>query len=194
MGVMKKLDQYSIAFKGLKEGEDLFEYELDDAFFSLFEASQIETGHLKASVKLKKSEQMLIFDFHLEGQVDSICDRCLDSVKLPVLYDGKLFVKFGETYDEPSEEIIVLPREENAINIARYLYEFIIISLPIRHLHPMDEDGHSECNQEMLEQLDRYLINRTDEVDPDEMDPDENNDLIDPRWGELKKLKEKNNK
>ena len=188
LGVMKKLDEYSIAFKGLKEGEDLFEYDLDDAFFSLFEASQIKTGHLKASVKLNKQEQMLIFEFHIEGQVDSICDRCLDQVELPVQYDGKLFVKFGDTYDEPTEEIIVLPHEEHTINIARYLYEFIIISLPLRHLHPTDAEGHSGCNQEMLNQLDRYLINK-----PDTDDSEQEEDPIDPRWAALKKLKDKNN-
>ncbi len=185
---MKKVDEYSIAFKGLKEGEDFYEYNLDDAFFSLFEASQIKTGHLKASVKLNKREQMLILEFHIEGQVDSICDRCLDRVELAVLYDGKLFVKFGETYDEPTEEIIVLPHEAHAINIARYLYEFIIISLPIRHLHPTDEEGHSGCNQEMLNQLDRYLINNYAENGSDQ-----DEEPIDPRWAQLKNFKDKNN-
>ena len=45
-----------------------------------------------------------------------------------------------------------------------------------------------ECNQEMLEAMDDYLMVESDEVEPSE---DENVDdqEIDPRWEELKKLK-----
>jgi uncharacterized protein len=104
-----------------------------------------------------------------------------------------MYVNFGEEYDEPTEEIIVLPHESHSINVARFMYEFIVVSLPIRHVHPANEDGTPGCDPDMLEQLDQYLVD--EETQPESEQDDENEDeSIDPRWGELRKLINKNNK
>jgi uncharacterized protein len=67
MAAEKKMKEYSIAFKGLKDGEHLFEYRLGNAFFEMFEQPQIETGDLKATVTLLKSSRMLELIFIIEG-------------------------------------------------------------------------------------------------------------------------------
>ncbi len=185
---MKKLDEYNIVFKGLKEGEHLFEYELKDDFFELFETTQIETGKVMVGVKLSKNEQMLVLEFDIEGLVGSTCDRCLEPLDLPVSYKGRIFVKYGDYYDEPTEEIVVLPHEAYAINVARYIYEFIVTSLPIRHLHPNDAEGQPGCDAEMLEQLNHYLVNNTVEASHPE------HSVTDQRWNMLNKLIDKTNR
>ncbi|WP_010418145.1 YceD family protein [Anaerophaga thermohalophila] len=186
----KKIGEYGIAFKGLKEGEHLYEYKLGSAFFELFEQSQVETGELLATVTLTKSTRMLELSFHIEGVVEALCDRCLGLMEVPVTYQGKLFIKFGEAYDEPTEEIVILPQEEHTINIARFMYEYIVVSIPIRHVHSDKEDGTSGCDPEMLARLETYLVDQ----EPSAGEDGENDDEIDPRWNELKKLKNKNNK
>ena len=55
--------------------------------------------------------------------------------------------------------------------------EFICISLPIRQVHPEDENGNLTCNPEMLMKLDEYLV-----------EEDEDEEEIDPRWDDLNKL------
>jgi uncharacterized protein len=193
MAAEKKMKEYGIAFKGLKDGEHLFEYRLGNAFFEMFEQPQIETGDLKATVTLLKSSRMLELIFSIEGEVGVLCDRCLSDLNTPVKFDGTMYVNFGEEYDEPTEEIIVLPHESHSINVARFMYEFIVVSLPIRHVHPANEDGTPGCDPDMLEQLDQYLVD--EETQPESEQDDENEDeSIDPRWGELRKLINKNNK
>lgn len=191
MAAEKKFKNYGIAFKGLKEGKHLFEYNLSNAFFELFEEPQIETGNLKALVTLQKGSRMMELHFNIEGEVGANCDRCLEEMMVPVKYEGILYVNFGEYYDEPTEEIVVLPHEAHTINVARFMYEFIVVSLPIRHVHPDNDDGSAGCNPEMLERLDQYLIEENDIIPSEEEDDDE---PIDPRWEELKKLRNKNNK
>ena len=92
-----------------------------------------------------------------------------------------MYIKFGAEAEELNDDVIVLPLEDNQINVAQYLYELIILGLPIKHVHPDDENGNSTCNPEMLDKLNEYLV---DEVDEDE----EVNQPIDERWSELKKL------
>jgi len=187
----KKIGEYGIAFKGVKEGQHLYEYKLGSAFFELFEQPQVETGELLAKVTLTKSTRMLELSFHIDGVVEALCDRCLGLMDVPVTYKGKLFVKFGEVYDEPTEEIVILPHEEHTVNIARFMYEYIVVSIPIRHVHPDKEDGTPGCDTEMLAQLETYMV---DQEPASGQDEENDNEEIDPRWNELKKLKNKNNK
>ena len=186
----KKFSDYDIAFKGLKTGKHVFEYELENDFFELFDEPQVETGELKATVELTKHSSFLELAFHIDGFVGAPCDRCLEMMKVIVSYEGTLFVKFGETYDEPDEDIVVLPFEEHKLNIARYMYEFIVVSIPVRHVHPDNEDGTSGCDSEMIDRLNEYVVEEEAFWEAE----DDSGDQIDPRWNELKKLINKNNK
>jgi uncharacterized protein len=189
MAAKKKMKEYGIAFKGLKDGEHIFEYTLGNAFFELFEQSLVKAGDLKATVTLKKSSRMLEFHFSIEGEVGTFCDRCLGNLNIPVNCEGNIYVNFGDEYDEPSEEFVVLPHEEHTFNVAKFMYEFIVVNLPIRHVHPDKEDGTPGCDPEMLERLGEYMV---DENTAGENTED--GERIDPRWEDLKKLLNKNNK
>jgi uncharacterized protein len=180
---VRKLKEYDIGYKGLKDGNHTFDYSIDADFFDLFENSLYENAQVEAHIDLKKDQQMMVLDFDFSGSVTSVCDNCLESVDIPVDYQTKLYVKFGEVYDEPSEEIIVLPREDHELNVAQMMYDLVVTSMPIRHLHPFDEDGNRICNPEMVQKLSEYLVDSIPESD-------EGNDN-DPRWDELKKLIDK---
>lgn len=184
-----KLSDYDIPFKGLKAGKHVFEYELEDAFFELFDQPQIEAGKLSAIVVLQKSSNMMELLFEINGCVEALCDRCLGKMDVPVKYNGTLYIKFGDTFDDSGDDILVLPYEEHSFNIARHMYEFIVVSMPVRHVHP-DNGGLPGCDPDMLKQLNQYVV---DDIS-DENKEDSGLKDIDPRWNELKKLINKNNK
>ncbi len=184
---MKRFKEYAIAFKGLKDGEHQFVYTIDKLFFALFETPLYNDGNIKVEVELTKGNQMLIFDFRISGEIASVCDNCLEPIDVPVDCNGKLYVKFGEVYDEPAEDVVVLPHEEHEFNVAQIIYDLIVTSLPIRHLHPVDQQGKSKCNPEMLDKLKEYLVENVPVSERREEEPEE-----DPRWRELKKLIDKN--
>jgi len=175
---VNKLQSYDIAFKGLKDGVHEFEYDLDARFFELIEDSLISDGEIKAKVQLTKTVTLLTLIFDIKGKVYTQCDRCLDPLEIPVKYNGKLLIKFGEAYEEVSDEIIVIPHDDHAFNVAQTLYELIGVSLPVQKTHK--KNG---CNPEMISRLNNYgESHHTDEEEQE----------IDPRWSELKKLIDKN--
>ena len=177
---------YAIAFKGLKDGKHDFAFNIDSHFFALFETPIYSEGKVRVDVELKKGNQMLIFDFQLSGEVASICDNCLEPIDVPVDCNGKLYVKFGEEYDEPADDVVVLPHEEHEFNIAQITYDLLVTSLPIRHLHPLDKKGRSTCNPEMIKKLKEYLVENVSGSRVSEEEP------VDPRWSEFKKMIDKN--
>lgn len=176
---MNYLSKYEIAFKGLKEGVHRFDYELDGKFFDKFENSEVKKGSIKADIVLTKQSTLMILEFSAKGTVELVCDRCLDIYNQKVSNKSKLFVKFGAEEEELSEDVIVVSHDEFQINVAQYLYELVILGLPIKRIHPVDKNGKSGCDPEMISKLSEYLV---EEKEPEDQEP------VDERWNELKKL------
>lgn len=148
----KRLKESNLVFSSLKDGEHELEYTLNEAFFACFEQSTIEKGEINVIVSLNKSETMLNTNFDLSGEVTADCFRCNTAMKVEIENDFRLIFKFG---NEPSdnEELIVLPPEEYQIDFSPYFYEFALLSLPKRIVHP---DG--ECDEEMQQLMEKYMV------------------------------------
>lgn len=155
---MSRNSDYIIHFKGLGLGKHEFNFDVHDSFFTLFEHSEIEKGSVKVHFILDKKSNFMEFLFDMTGSVYVPCDRCLDEYEQTVEYNGKIIVKFGEANEELSDEMIVLYKDEYQIDLKDYIYELILLSIPLRKIHPDDEDGNSTCNKEMLERLEKYSI------------------------------------
>ena len=172
--------------------KDLCEYKfsLDDQFFTDIDAPEVHKGKVEVNLVVKKNFGAFTLDFSIEGNVVVICDRCLDEMTIPVEAEETLKVKLGEEYEE-DDDLIIIPESEGIINVAWNIYEFIVLHLPMIHVHP---DG--ECNEEMMKTLSDHLSYQVDEEDDDdsecenEADDEEPTDTgkIDPRWNELKKI------
>ncbi len=203
MSVAKSDDnQFIIPFVGLKQGKHEFTFDITDAFFETFEYSIIQKGDVHINFMLDKKDTMMVGEFQLEGRVKTACDRCNDSIEISIEGEFKLVYKFANE-DEEDESIIVIFPEEFEINIKNTLLEFMNVLLPSRSVH---DEG--ECNKEMLDYLNEYIVNPLDEDEDDfddedfddideedeeieeDIDDEEPNDgPIDPRWETLRKLK-----
>lgn len=169
--------KYNIEFKGLSEGLHDFGFKVNDTFFLHFEKSLVEKGDLDVLVELEKRSAFIKVHLKIKGWLELTCDRCLDNYRQKVKNETELFVKFGEKeFDEAENVIWVLP-EEHQINLAQIIYEYISLSIPLRHVHPKNEKGERECNPEMIEKLKQYT-----HLDEDKSSPG------DPRWNALKNL------
>ncbi len=171
------MEEYKIPLSGLKEGKHVFEFKVKDKFFEGFEQSEINHGDLNIEVALTKRPHFLILDFSINGHVIASCDRCLDDFELPIAYSGKLYVNNGSDELDDSDEIIDLPLNESDFDISQYIYDYILLSMPIQHVHPEDEDGNTMCNAEMLKSMEDQMVQETEE-----------DKVIDPRWKDLNKL------
>jgi uncharacterized protein len=165
---------YAIPLVGLKEGRHTFEFEINEAFFEQFEESEVQKGKLIAHVAMEKHSSLAELEIRIEGAVLICCDRCLEMFLHPVDCDDRLIVKFGKSVGEDDPDIISLPADAPELDLKQHFYEFILLALPIRRVHPDDSRGESTCDPEMLKKLREHLTE------------EEHN--TDPRWDELKKL------
>lgn len=173
---MDYLKDFVIPFKGLNTGEHEFDFRIEKKFFEQFEFGELRNGEVSIKLFLLKDETMLTLNFIIDGKIEVDCDRCGEEFFQPIKGEERLFIKFGqEGYDE-SEEIVVIPADEYEIDLSHFIYEFIVLLLPYRKVHPKDAKGEDQCNQEVINRLNNQS----------------NKSSTDPRWEALKELKTKN--
>jgi uncharacterized protein len=173
---LKYSQKYIIPFKGLKNGKHIFRFKLDRSFFNLFEVEEINNVDLSAEIQVDKKISYVELDLNIRGYIEVICDVCLEFYAQKIESNGKLFIRFGEESTELSDELIVVPFNQNEIEISQYLFDYSMLGLPFKKQHTPVNDGESGCDPEML----RILKN---------MEVKEENPGYDPRWNNLKKLK-----
>ncbi len=176
--VAKSKREFVIPFIGLKLGSHTFEFDVSDSFFEEFEYSIIHSGNVHVDLILEKKETMMIGTFSCEGVVSASCDRCNDALDVPVRGSFQLVFKLSDE-ETDDETLIVLPPEAYELDVAPHIYELITVSLPVRMIH---EEG--ECNEEMVEALNQYLLNPEDEDEWDEEDDWDDEDFDDEDWEE----------
>ncbi len=193
---MGKFDEYNIDLKGLQADTSEFEFQLDSLFFTHIDAPEIQKGNIQAKLKVARKSQSFELTFHCEGYVIVQCDRCLDEMEQPITADDKLKVKFGEKYADEGDDIVIVPESEGAINVAWFLYEFIALAVPMKHVHPV-----GKCNKSMTGQLKKHLVTSDDDMSDEEtgaledeggVEEESSEQPIDPRWEGLKKMIDNN--
>lgn len=168
---MSQKEDTTIRFSGLKPGNYTYSYTLTDEFFEEWKNDEIRGGKVKIDVKMERMEHMLMFTFTLQGEVTTMCDRCLGDLPVEIAGEEHLCVRFSDTETCDDEDVVILPESAFEIDLAQWLYEYVAVRIPMQHIHP---DG--ECDPEVT----RFIT--------DEEEQKESNE-IDPRWEALRNLK-----
>ena len=191
------LKTYQIDLKNLSLAETYkFSYVLDDEFFESVDGPEVRHGKMNVSLSVVRMSSTFELNFHIKGVMTVMCDRCLEDMEISVETINRLIVAFGEMYTEISDEQVIVSEDEGFINVAWYMYEFIALAIPIKHVH---EPG--ECNEVMASKLNELCV---DELgDDSEVSEDEDDDIsgdgdrkssyhsgrsTDPRWDALRNL------
>jgi uncharacterized metal-binding protein YceD (DUF177 family) len=175
---MKELKEYTISFTGLKLGEHHFDYHIDNTFFQHFDYEDLNAVNVNIDLELIKKATLLELFFIASGTVNINCDLSNEPYDQAINDNFKLVVKFGEEYNDDDEEILILPHGEHQINVAQYIYELIVLAIPIKRVHPGVKDGT----------LDSDIIKKLKELSPESANEETAQKGNDPRWDNLKKL------
>jgi len=176
------VERFRVNIVGLGIKVHQFEYAFGDEFFKQFGDNLISRGSFKADVTINKHETFLEVHFDIKGTAQLVCDRSLEVFDYPIEAKKMVVFKYGEEDREVTEEIMMIHRDTVSLELGQYIYEFIALAVPMKKLHPRfreedidDEDESEEENGKII------FTSTTDEENKDE--------ITDPRWDILKKLK-----
>lgn len=176
---MKHNREFEIAWQGLKPGPHTYVYDIDDRFMQERETDEsFKDWDARITLVFDKHERFFMLHFDVDGKVMVPCDRCGDEFSLRLWDEFDLVVKLaGEDADkiEDEDDVVFIPRSETVLDISNWLYEFLMLSVPLQHIHPDKEDGTPGCNPQALSLLDKL----SETVEP----------VANPLWKGLDKLK-----
>ena len=133
-----------------------------------------------ANETINKTNTISSLILALKGGVELPCDRCVESIEIPVEGTFNFTIKEaadGEEIDD--ENVIAISKSDMDLNVANTIYENIHLLLPLLRNNCVDSKGVKRCNEEALSKLEQLQVKEIDNSDP--------------RWDALKKLKNNNN-
>ena len=177
---MTNLQDFAIDIYKLTNKVYTYQFAIDKGFFAHFAGSQLNEGKLVAEVTLDKQETLIMARFVIDGTLTLTCDRSLEEFDYPLHTEQTLVYQYGEEEEELTDEIVVITRHTQQINVAQPIYEFVALAVPMKRLHPKyAQDDRPFVEGEIVFSSSSKAT--TDDVAPETM--------ADPRWEALKKLK-----
>ncbi len=182
-----------LPLKSLAPGTHRFGYRLDKQFFTSMESTDIRDADLTVDLKVKYDGNFYSLDFSITGEVTLVCDRCLDEFSYPLEAGYKITVKYGDSYNDDSDEVLEIPESDPTLNVAYMIFDTVTLAIPIKHVHPA-----GKCNRAMSAILKKHRArtgddDTDDDTDDDDIPMDDFDDTAeatasDPRWDALRKL------
>ena len=166
---------YKFDFKELSKGKYSQEYIVDDNFLRELDYPDLKKGKIKIFAEIDITGSSIFFEFRINGYLEVMCDVCLDYFEMKINNQTDLIAIFNDDTNIISEQEnkIFISKSENYVNLTSHFRDFILLSLPIKKVHPLDEDGNRTCNQDFLLKLEELSTIEKKK---------------DPRWDKLKKI------
>ncbi|MFT6335499.1 MAG: hypothetical protein ACI86M_000017 [Saprospiraceae bacterium] len=150
---MNVLTHFTIPYKGMGDGIHNLDFDIDSDFFKAFEASHLDNGKFKVLVEIDRRHDSSVFTFNIDGSTKTNCDRCLESINLPMYGDFTLHVKHGAD-GESTDEIMYIHPETSTLNLSQVIYEFVLLCMPLVKIYNCENDEIPPCNINILDKLD----------------------------------------
>ncbi len=152
--VVKQISTYEIKHCELDNGVHQFDFQVDGSLFVAYGNQEINNANLRVSVELVKKTQELSLLLQGKGEIELQCDRCLDFFSHNIDANHEVSIHFAEeTNFDTDEDYVYLSRSEETLNLSYFIYEMLMLSLPIRRVHPENENGETKCNPEVVKYI-----------------------------------------
>lgn len=176
---MKRLKkEFVISFTGLKLEAHQFKYQIGKTFFETFHYEDFLDANVQIEVDFLKKPTLFELTFKAKGVINVACDLTNEAFNQPIKADFNLIVKFGETFNDDEESILILPHNAYEFDISQYIYEMLVLSMPVKRVHPGLADG--TLKSDIIEKLKELQTKQETGLEDNQ---------IDPRWAKLKTLR-----
>lgn len=163
---MSGLIQFQLPVKGLKDGLHNYEFVIDSEFFKEFEESPIQNANVVVEMIFDKSPDMFVLDFHIKGKIQTDCDRCLSLINLPIESKNQLLIKLTQEETQNEADIVFVDSAISILDVSEYIYDFIVLSVPLKKVYDCLSENPRPCNLTMLEYLNQNQTNLIKEDNP----------------------------
>ena len=100
----------------------------------------------------------MLLKFEIDGKADVVCDRCGNVLAKNLWDEFNMLVKLVDNPEEMNAQeedpdVFYLSRTENHLDVSAWIYEFVMLSVPMQRMCSPEIMGGPQCNNEVLEKL-----------------------------------------
>ncbi|MDE5635403.1 MAG: DUF177 domain-containing protein [Muribaculaceae bacterium] len=166
---MGKFTPYKVELASKGDGHYEQDFVCDTQFFKNMENTEVIGSDVHVHMDMEKKNDLYDLRFHCKGVLQVPCDRCLDPIDLDVDTEYHITVQYGDSYDDASDDLLVIPYSDSYLNVAYMLYDTIALTIPMRHVHPQ-----GKCKRAMAAALSKHKVGgEEEEEDIDEVTLDD---------------------
>jgi uncharacterized metal-binding protein YceD (DUF177 family) len=113
----------------------------------------------------------MMLKFEVGGKLEVVCDRCGNPLQMDLWDEFNMIVKLVDNPDEMNEteedpDIYYISRTESHLHLADWIYEFVVLSIPMQRRCSDSEIGGPQCNLEILNMLKKMEAGTLDNNNP----------------------------
>ncbi|MEE2953804.1 MAG: DUF177 domain-containing protein [Bacteroidota bacterium] len=169
------MQHYNINLNNIKNGGEIYSFQINDSFFKEFLSSEITKADFNIHLDIKKENDKYLLCLQIKGVIKNlVCDLCAEELNIPIQNTTTIILQESKEILESTDEIIYIKPHQNIINLKSLFFEIISLSVPSKRIHKTDTKGDSECNNDMLKLIEKYMRKEV---------------AYDDRWETLKNLK-----
>ena len=169
------MNDFTIKLGSIINGKNSFSFEIKDQFFEEFAFSELKYADISAIAELEKDGTKISLNLAVEGRLNRLaCDICTEELSVPISAKIDLVIKRTDKDLCSTDEILYIKHNECNLEIKHLIFELIVLNIPKKRQHDLDENQQITCNKEMIDLVDKYTKTKK---------------LSDARWDKLKKIK-----
>lgn len=170
---MGKFSAYKVQLASLADGRHEQDFVCDTEFFKNMENTDVVSSDVQVHMDLEKKHGSYDMTFTFKGELQIPCDRCLDPMLHEVDTTYHITVEYGDSYNDASDDLLVIPSTDAWLNVAYMLYDTIVLTIPLRHVH-----APGKCNRAMAAALHKHSAGGDSDVEEalDEVDEEISSD------------------
>tara|TARA_Y100000385_G_scaffold273309_1_gene315077 strand:- start:462 stop:974 length:513 start_codon:yes stop_codon:yes gene_type:complete len=170
------MSNFIIKLGSITNNKNYFSFDIKDQFFESFSYSDLESADITANALLEKDGKNILLKLKIDGAIHhQACDICADEISVNVAGETNIIIKKTDENLESTDEIFYIHTSDNQIDLKHLIFELIVLNAPKKRKHPLDNNGNSTCNKDMVNLVAKYT--------------QVNDKSSDPRWDALKKIK-----
>ena len=170
------MNEYKIKLGSITNGKNSFSFEVKDQFFDAFTLSDVEHAEIIATTLVNKDGDKLALTLQIDGTINKLlCDICTEEISINIKAAANVIITKTDEDLISTDEILYIKNSDNSIDLKQLIFELIILNLPKKRQHPLNNKGEVMCNKKMVSLIEKYTVKQEK--------------LSDPRWDALKDLK-----
>ena len=170
------MNAYKIKLGSITNGKNSFSFEIKDQFFEAFTLSDVEHAEIIATALLDKDGEKLALTLTIDGKINKLlCDICTEEISINITAEINVLIKITDEDLMSTDQILYIKNSDSSIDLKQLIFELIILNLPKKRQHSLNNKGEVTCDKNMVNLIEKYTVKQEKSSDP--------------RWDALKNLK-----